>query len=345
MSEFDLDSFLAELSEDAPCGDDLEYDPAFTALETLVLGKPEQQIGDSINVAEPPNWSAVQKDALDLSNRTHDLRVAQILSEASMHVDGLQGLHNSFRLFTGFLGKFWEPVHPQLDPDDDNDPTQRINILNSLCDFERMIRPLHLIPLVQSRGFGQYGLRDIQVANGRIPAPEDGDVSSLSEIQAAFKDCGAEDLKLNLDAAEGCIDELQKMEKAFTDRLGVQDSPDFSSLQTVLKEIHQVIAEEYSDLTGEDVGFDGDEIEASQSSSGGTGSSAKPGSIQSSQDVIRVLDLVCDYYRKQEPSSPIPILLNRAKKLVSKDFMEIMQDLAPDGVSQVEMFQGRDEED
>lgn len=342
MSAFDLDSFLVELSEDAPCGDDLEYDPAFTALETLVLGKPEQQIGESVNEAEPPNWSAVHKDALDILGRTRDLRVAQILSEASLQVDGLQGLHNSFRLFTGFLENFWESVHPQLDPDDDNDPTQRINILNSLCDFERMIRPLNKVPFVESRGFGQFGLRDIQIANGRIPAPEDGEVSSLSEIQAAFKDCDPEDLKSNLDAADGCMEELQKMEAAFTEQLGVQDSPDLSSLQTVLKEIHQVIAEEYSALTGEDVGFDGDEAESGQ---GGAGSSARTGAIQSSQDVVRVLDLVCDYYRKQEPSSPIPILLNRAKKLVSKDFMEIMQDLAPDGVSQVEMFQGRDNEE
>lgn len=343
MSEFELDRFLTELSEDAPCGDDLEYDPAFTALETSVLGKPEQQMGDSVNEAEPPNWSAAKKEALDLLERTRDLRVAQILSEASLHVDGFIGLHQSFLLFTGFLEKFWESVHPQLDPDDDNDPTQRINILNSLCDFNRMIRPLQKTPLVDSRGFGQFGLRDIQIADGKLPTPDDSEVLSMNEIKAAFQDCNLDDIKLNIDAVDGCKEELQKMESAFAEQLGVQDTPDFSTLQTLLKEIHQVLAKEYSALSGEAIEVD-DETESGDSPSA-AGSPAKTGSIQSPQDVVRVLDLVCDYYRREEPSSPVPILLNRAKNLVSKDFMEIMQDLAPDGVSQIEMFQGRNEED
>jgi type VI secretion system protein ImpA len=62
--------------------------------------------------------------------------------------------------------------------------------------------------------------------------------------------------------------------------------------------------------------------------------------INNRNDVIRALDLICDYYRLQEPSSPIPLLLRRAKLLVKKDFLEILQELAPDGLAQAQALRG-----
>ncbi|MCI0666968.1 MAG: type VI secretion system protein TssA [Methylococcaceae bacterium] len=342
MSDFDLDSFLVALSDDAPCGMDLEYDPAFTALETSALGKPEQQMGGSVKEAEPPNWPAVKKEAIALLGRTRDLRIVKILSEASLQLDRLPGFHACLRLFSGLVEQFWEPVHPRLDPGDDNDPTLRINILNGLCDFDRMIRPLNKVPIVESRAIGAFGLRDFQIASGRIPKPEGSEAASLTEIEAAFKDCDLEGLKATFEAVKGCQEELQKIEQAFTSRLGAQDSPDFSALESVFKEMKQVLSQQIGARTGEGPPLDGDESESLPGSPAGGAAPQRTGAIQSPRDVVRVLDQLCDYYRKQEPSSPIPILLNRARNLVSKDFMEILKDLAPDGVAQIEMFRGKD---
>jgi type VI secretion system protein ImpA len=38
----------------------------------------------------------------------------------------------------------------------------------------------------------------------------------------------------------------------------------------------------------------------------------------------------------------VPILLQRAKKLVTADFMQIVQNLLPDGLSQLEQIKGPD---
>jgi type VI secretion system protein ImpA len=328
---------LVGLSDDAPCGDDLEYDVAFVALETEVAGKPEQQMGDSINEAEPPNWAAVSKDAIALLDRSRDLRVAVFLVEAFVNLNDLGAVHDSLRLIRGFLEQFWEPVHPQLDPDDDNDPTQRLNILNSLCDFERILQPLSHIPLAQSRGLGSFGLHDFHVASGNAQALDGAKAASLSEIDGAFRSADSDQLQATFDAAGGSIDELKKIEAAFTEQLSAQDSPTLAPLRSVLQEIHHLLAQQVGDESIEEGEFDGEEP------SGNGGVPARGGTIQGSQDVIRVLDQVCNYYRKHEPSSPIPILLMRAKNLVSKDFMEIVKDLAPDGVSQIETFQCRDE--
>ena len=74
----------------------------------------------------------------------------------------------------------------------------------------------------------------------------------------------------------------------------------------------------------------------------GTQASAQslPNAINSQEDVIRVLDMACEYFKRHEPSSPVPLLLQRAKGLVAKDFMEILRDLTPAGVTQAEEISG-----
>jgi type VI secretion system protein ImpA len=55
---------------------------------------------------------------------------------------------------------------------------------------------------------------------------------------------------------------------------------------------------------------------------------------------------VCRYYHEHEPSSPLPLLLDRARKLADKNFMEILRELAPDGVGQARVVvRSRDEPD
>ena len=57
--------------------------------------------------------------------------------------------------------------------------------------------------------------------------------------------------------------------------------------------------------------------------------------INCRQDVIRLLDQICGYYQRNEPGSPVPMLLKRARQLVEKNFMEIIQDLAPDSAGKI----------
>jgi type VI secretion system protein ImpA len=59
---------------------------------------------------------------------------------------------------------------------------------------------------------------------------------------------------------------------------------------------------------------------------------------------MRRLDEVCDYYARCEPSSPVPLLLRRAQRLVGKTFLDLLRDLAPGGVSEMEVISGVPEE-
>ncbi|MBS1173145.1 MAG: type secretion system protein TssA, partial [Proteobacteria bacterium] len=56
------------------------------------------------------------------------------------------------------------------------------------------------------------------------------------------------------------------------------------------------------------------------------------GEIRSREDAIRLLDKVCAYLDRNEPSNPAPLLIQRAKRLMTMSFVDIIRDMAPDGV-------------
>ncbi len=57
--------------------------------------------------------------------------------------------------------------------------------------------------------------------------------------------------------------------------------------------------------------------------------------------MLAALDQICAYYERFEPSSPIPLLLRRARRLVAGSFEDIVKDLLPDAVGTVESLRGK----
>jgi type VI secretion system protein ImpA len=65
-----------------------------------------------------------------------------------------------------------------------------------------------------------------------------------------------------------------------------------------------------------------------------------PNRIASRDDVVKCLDLVVAFYDRTEPSSPIPHLARRVRRMVHMDFVELMEDLAPSGLKEFRLLAG-----
>ncbi|TIU34798.1 MAG: type VI secretion system protein TssA [Mesorhizobium sp.] len=65
-----------------------------------------------------------------------------------------------------------------------------------------------------------------------------------------------------------------------------------------------------------------------------------PDRITSRDDVVKCLDLVVAFYDRTEPSSPIPHLARRVRRMVHMDFVELMEDLAPSGLKEFRLLAG-----
>lgn len=348
----DIDVLLTAVSPAAPCGEDLEYDADYGALERATRGKPEQQFGNTIVPAEPPDWAQVQRLALALFERTKDLRVAAYLTQALIRTQGWNGFRDGLTIIHGLLVQYWELLYPLLDPDDDNDPTSRVNTIVTLCDPEMTLDGLRFAPLVNARGIGSFSLRDWQIANKEIAAPKDAPVPELNVIEAAFQQIEFSVLQETAAAIHQSRQLITDIEAVLLTQVGVGAAPDLTALIECIKDAQKVIAiplaariEQAPELTASAAA---EEFTEEMPPAALRGQIAAPAAalttINNRAEVIRALDLLCDYYRRQEPSSPLPLLLNRAKRLVNKDFMAILQDLAPDGLSQAEMIRGSDDE-
>jgi type VI secretion system protein ImpA len=342
MSLIDVESLLAEVSTELPCGEDLEYDPAFGEMERAAQGKPEQQMGNTLIPAQEADWPAVKEKAVSLLGRTKDLRAATMLTRSLLYMDGLTGLRDGLVLIQGLLEQFWDTVHPQLDPDDNNDPTLRINTLITLCDPDAVLHRIREATLVQSTAFGRISLRDILISLGKFSLPDNSteQVTEISTIDAAFMVAQLDELQETAEAIRQSVESVDAIESLLMEKVGAMQAADFSPLSTLLKEAQHIMSEHLSSRGAGEADAPSDESIGESASVAQTSTQPVSGAINSREDVIRVLDMACDYFKRYEPSSPVPLLLQRAKRLVAKDFMDILRDLTPAGVTQAEEIGG-----
>ncbi len=356
MSVIDVEQFLSQIAADSPCGEDLEYDPAFMDMEKSAQGTPERQYGGTIIPAEPPDWGSIKKAALGLLSRTKDLRVAVYLARALLHTDGLEGFRDGLVLLRGLVERFWADVHPKLDPDDDYDPTLRVNIIAVLIDPEKTMRNLREWPLVASRVVGRFSYRDIQIAAGELkPIVAKDDKTpppSQAIIDSAFQDVDLMELRDTARALADIKENASAIESLVTNQVGVVQSINLESLRKLIQDMHTVVAgwlsrRGYVEPTVETDMTDAEETISETADAGGApkekGQKLVVGELTSRDEVIRALDKMCEYFSRYEPSSPVPFLLKRAKRLMSKDFMEVLRDLAPGGTDHAKSILGLDE--
>ncbi|MEP4196408.1 MAG: type VI secretion system protein TssA [Aliishimia sp.] len=344
----DLDALLQPHGEDAPSGDDLEYDPVFTELEIAAQPGEERQAGDEILAAEDPDFKEVASLATDVMGRSHDLRAGIFFAEANLRLKGLPGFALATSYVNRCLTEYWDTCHPQLDADDDNDPTMRVNAVLALSDPNRILRGLRTAPMTKSRMFGMISLRHISVAEGEITPPSDMEsVPDVASIAAAFQDTDPDELRTMTQAAATALADLNSINDKFDAETPGQ-GPDLDPVIKMLKQINTRMSNALGDpveegdeeLSDEGVDGDGGDAPAARGTGGGGG-----GGITSPNDVQNALDRIIGYYERFEPSSPVPLLLLRAKKLVNADFLTIVKDMAPGGIDNVHLVSGTVDEE
>ncbi|NOR63330.1 MAG: type VI secretion system protein TssA [Rhodobacteraceae bacterium] len=341
--EINVEALLLEYSGESACGDDLEYDPDFIELETISKPKEEQQVGDSVLAGEDVDFSKVGSMALGILERSKDLRAAVFLAEACLHSHGFVPFERVLAYIHGAVERYWECVHPELDEDDDDDPTMRVNALRGLVGPDTVLRAVRRAPLTESRAMGRFSLRDISIADGEISPGEGQDPIDHASISAAFQDTDDETMAAIREAVSNAREHVKAITAVFDEKVGML-GPDLSELDKALFKAQKAISSV--------LGAGADEEEAPSAAGVEAGAGAAPvaqagpvsGAINTRDDVTRMIDKICEYYARSEPSSPVPVLLQRARRLVAADFVTIMKDMASEGMNQVRTIGGLEDD-
>jgi len=323
----DIAPLLSPLGDDAPGGPDLVYDPVFVEMEQAALGKPERQYGDKVYPAEPADWPAVHERVLALLPRTRDLRVAVMLARSAARLYGLAGYAQGLSLVRGLLESHWDHVHPQLDASDGNDPTMRMNALVPLAAADAGLQDLRAAALAPVRG--SLTVRDVELAfapanaaPGETVPSEAGLLTALGELITKYPEA-AGNAAAALDAARAIDARLQA-------QVGASQAPELGPLLTLTATLGRAVARARGETT----------VESEAPAAAVEGGGVAVGAIRNRSDAARELGRVCEWIERNEPSNPAPLLIRRAQRLMDKNFLEIIRDLAPDGLGQVERIAG-----
>jgi type VI secretion system protein ImpA len=250
-----------------------------------------------------------------------------------LYTRGVPGFCDGVQLIRGLLEQYWAAFYPLLDPEDSNDPTQRLNILgaltiprgSSVTGWLAIIDGLYAAPVCRPKGAAPITFDQIlavrENATGSEATPGGPTASALA---AALRVAGSEEISKQRAQVQQALEAIEGIDKFLTTTLGAGNTISFEGVEKVLRQMLSAL-DGYLSEGGAAAGATGN---AADGNAAGEASAINVhGSIRSREDVVRAIDNICAYYEQVEPSSPVPYLLRRAQKVARMNFVEAVQEL------------------
>jgi type VI secretion system protein ImpA len=326
-----VDTWLEPLAGSS-CGEDLEYDDEFREMEKAAAGRPPSQF--EVN-GVPPDWRAVLNHAQALFERTRDLRVAIYWSRAKLRTEGAATLEDGLRLVRGLLDRYWDDLHPRLD---DGDAYARINALIDMSSPGGLLGDLRESLVINDRAIGELRGRDVEVTLGLLEPRSGESPPGRGQVEEMLRAATLAHPELR-DFPAAALSRLEQLQQLMRDRVGYAAAPEFKSLLAALSGLRDLIPAAEGQARAVDSTAAGGETFA-PSGSPRSSRSGLTGAIDSRADAMRAIDMVCEYLERTEPTNPAQLLLRRARKLVNKNFVELVRELAPESLGEVARVMG-----
>jgi type VI secretion system protein ImpA len=337
----DLEALAQPASSEPPSGPNLQYSPEYASLERAAAGKPERQVGAAIVPAEPPDWRAVRDQSGALLASSKDLRVAVLLTRALLETDGFEGLAGGLRLVRRLVEEHWATLHPLLDAEDNDDPTFRVNAMAGLTHRD-VLHAIRSAPLVVSKAFGSVSLRALDGAGPRPAGAKAAPLGpSASTLEAAFQQVPPEVLSQAATTLARCTQEAAAIATGWAARLP-SSGPDFTDFRRALAQAQNAVRTRMDQRQGDAPQPNGEASGGVAAEAADAPAAAMPrGEVRSRDDVLRAIDAICAYYARAEPSSPVPLLLQRCRRMVTMSFVDILKEMLPESVAGLQKIAGK----
>jgi len=333
-ARWDGQALLQPISPEQPCGVSLDDSILLSSLDAVRLfgqarspEAPPDPEGDEKELAKarpPLEWDKIRADALEGLNKSKDLRLLAYLGTALLRIDGLPAFAGVLTTASQWLETYWPQVYPALD----EDAIARRNALNCFADPMAVVDRIWRLPLVTSRQHGRYSLRDIEIARGQAtPGPTESKPDE-GAIREAFKESPLEELTALDASVASALAALNSIDAKMRSEGGPEVAPDFAPLVTQFAKLNRICREQLAERTDVPAG-------AAVSTDGGAAAVTTYDGRRLRRNCASKssIDAVAEYFRRNEPSSPIPLFVERAKRLVAKDFLEVLADIAPDALA------------
>lgn len=306
-----IGELLAPVSEDSPGGLDLYDDPERQQIEQAFEEDPSAV-----------DWREIVSKIEAQSQRTKDLWLAVYLARAGARMGRLDVVVTGCEMLAGLLESYWNVLHPSLE---EYGLQGRKAPCESLTRIGTFLGPLKRIALIEHARLGDYSGEDLE----RFEAEGEG-ADGFGMFRHAVEEMPADALVGTMVALRAMRSALERADVALMANADGDTGTDFKPAYQVIDNILRWIAP-YAEIpaaedeVGQNIGNDPETISAPQKSFG---------RVESREDVARALDAIVEYYARREPTSPIPVALRRVRGWINMDFLTILRDIAPGGMSE-----------
>ncbi|HSK73452.1 MAG TPA: type VI secretion system protein TssA, partial [Pyrinomonadaceae bacterium] len=285
-----------------------------------------------------------------LKRETKDLQIAAWFSEALSKEHGFAGLRDGLKLLSGLQENFWDTLFPEIDEGDMEGRANALAFVDkhaSLAIKEQPItggRGLNYFQWEESKRFDipenldtlDYGdqqryneLKQQAETENRIT----GDMWRVAKAQTGRAFC--EEIYF---ALEECWAEYQNLDRVIEEKFDRNQAPGLNGLKQSLDDIRSQVKRLLDEKRIEEPDPADEEAEGEEAGEETVGEdgtvmvavAGKKGPIQSRQDALKRLSEVADYFRKNEPHSPVSYLVSRAVKWGSMPLETWLQDVIKD---------------
>jgi type VI secretion system protein ImpA len=322
-----VDAVLLEaISAELPCGEDLEDTQLLASFDGYRL------FGQTAPLSAETDWREIRDHSLEALHKSKDFRLLTHLASAAVRTDGFATLAQTLSVAARWLELWGEAVFPRVD----EDSILRRNALNGFADRMAVVDGVRRAPILSHPQLGSVSIRDIEIAIGQL-TPAEGEAAAMdqSQLNALLAATAATELQSLADQLNETLQSLKSIEEAMRSRGGSEAAPDFESLSLPLKRTWSLLNEQLAARAPTPSA-----VATSPGAESPTAAGVVSGVIGNRQDATRALDAVAEFFRTHEPSSPIPLLLERAKRLVAKTFLEVLEELAPEALGSAKAASG-----
>jgi type VI secretion system protein ImpA len=371
----DLAQWLSPLDGENPSGEDLRSTTQFEEILHMVEPR-EKENPDGPKKGAPQyvveaDWAIVLEKAEALRPVGRDLRLLVLVTRALANEMGLAGLTTGLTLIAQSIEAHWETMHPSLRR---NAPPREAALrrINALVDLQNsqaggLLQELRSKVIFAPRLVGPIKGEDLETAAmdehtalmrtpglgaKEMAAKSEEHKQLLARIKAA---CAAQ-----AEQAPDAFNALRGDAKAALAALASVDAaanPKTDSHGAVAPELQRFLervvvtlnrapnaqgAEAAAEGSSEAGGTEAAPMQLNGHAAGSAagGSYGLPDRISTREEVVKCLDLVIAFYDRTEPSSPIPHLTQRVRRMVHMDFLQLMEEMAPSGLKEFRLLAG-----
>lgn len=334
-------SLLRPLSDGQPCGKSLEYENDFILLINELEPRIGAEFGDFVETVEPFNFVRILKQAETLLKLSIDIRLIIIIMRCRLHLNGLAHLAEGLQALRYAINAWPDEIYPQLWDEGEYIPFLRTNAFSDLASSEGLVKELRGKKITfspsQKLTIGEFekasfGLIDQTVTKQQLQDQRDSwsNSADFTDLQRAAVQLSG--LKNDLIQLQNDVrpefSALESLLHLFTPAELTSDSVSTTNEFPISVE-HETLAT----LESGENNVSQYELPPQESST----MSVNNDQITNRDEAKLQLQKVREWFKTNEPSSPIINLLIFTEQLIGKNFLALMKVIPAELIQKLEL--------